>query len=217
MRYLLSCRSGQIAALANCGVRRKLKVTEKKTDMATALAKVIADLGSFSAEEQQKLLETVATFFGLRPPSHSVGTSRAAASGTPPLPPPGGGFSAERNTTPKEFMAQKQPRTDVERVACLAFYLTHYRDTPHFKTIDISKLNTEAAQSKMSNTAVAVDNASKTEYLAPAIRGMKQISAAGEAFVNALPDREAAKAAMAALRPRKKPRRSTSRRGSKQA
>ena len=105
---------------------------------------------------------------------------------------------------PKEFVLQKQPRTDVERVACLAFYLTHYRNMPHFKTIDISKLNTEAAQSKMSNAAVAVDNATKTGYLAPATKGTKQISAPGEVFVQALPDREAAKAAMDRIRPRKR-------------
>lgn len=54
---------------------------------------------------------------------------------------------------PKEFMVQKRPRTDIERVACLGFYLTHYRDTPHFKTLDISKLNTEAAQPKFTNAA----------------------------------------------------------------
>ncbi len=111
--------------------------------------------------------------------------------------------------SPKEFVLQKQPRTDVERVACLAFYLTHYRNTPHFKTIDISKLNTEAAQSKLSNPAVAVDNATKTGYLAPAIKGTKQLSAPGEVFVQALPDREAAKAAMERIKPRKKSRKST--------
>jgi hypothetical protein len=103
---------------------------------------------------------------------------------------------------------QKQPRTDVERVACLAFYLMHYRNAPHFKTIDISKLNTEAAQSKMSNAHVAVNNATQTGYLVPAVRGAKQISAAGEVFVQALPDREAAKTAMVKVKPRKKSRKS---------
>jgi len=46
--------------------------------------------------------------------------------------------------SPKDFLLEKQPRTDVERIACLAYYLTHYRATPHFKTIDLSILNTEA-------------------------------------------------------------------------
>lgn len=84
--------------------------------------------------------------------------------------------------------------------------LTHYRDSPHFKTLDISKLNTEAAQPKFSNAAVAVDNAMKTGYLVAATKGNKQLSAPGEQFVLKLPDRDAAKLAMASARPRRKAR-----------
>jgi hypothetical protein len=176
--------------------------------MAAILTKVIADLRDLSSEEQQKLLETVATFFGLRAPTQSPSQARGIPTVTPVSHPPGGGFSEARDVSPKEFIMQKQPRTDVERVACLAFYLTHYRNTPHFKTLDISKLNTEAAQSKLSNVYVAVENATKTNYLVPAGKGTKQISAAGEVFVQALPDREGAKAAMSKLKPRKKSRKS---------
>ena len=103
-------------------------------------------------------------------------------------------------------MRQKQPHTDVERVACLAFYLAHYRGVPHFKTLDISKLNTDAAQPKFSNPSVAVNNAVKTGYLADAPKGHKQISAAGEQFVLALPDRDQAKQAMARARAKRKKR-----------
>jgi hypothetical protein len=181
---------------------------KKHPDTAATLTKVIAELRDLSSEEQLKLLETVATFFGLHSPAHSPSQTKGLSTITPSYPPAGGGFSEARDISPKEFVMQKQPRTDVERVACLAFYLTHYRSTPHFKTIDISKLNTEAAQSKMSNAAVAVDNASKAGYLVPATRGTKQISAAGEVFVQALPDREAAKAAMARIKPRKRSRKS---------
>jgi len=102
-------------------------------------------------------------------------------------------FSDHSAVSPKQFMAEKSPETDVERVACLAYYLAHFRDTPHFKTLDISKLNTEAAQFKFSNAAVAVNNATLQKYLVPAIKGAKQLSAAGEQFVKALPDRELAK------------------------
>jgi hypothetical protein len=90
----------------------------------------------------------------------------------------------------------------VERIACLAFYLTHYADMPHFKTLDLSKLNTDAAQPKFSNTAVAVENATKMGYLVPAIKAHKQLSAAGERFVQALPNRDEAKAAMSSVRSR---------------
>lgn len=115
-------------------------------------------------------------------------------------------FSEDRSMSPKEFLREKQPRTDVERVACLAYYLTHYRDINHFKTLDLSKLNTEAAQPKFSNAANSTNNAVKRGYLVPATKGQRQLSAAGEQFVQALPDRDAAKAAMTSARPRRRNR-----------
>jgi hypothetical protein len=75
--------------------------------------------------------------------------------------------------------------------------------------LDISKLNTEAAQARFSNTAYAVDNATKYGYLVPAVKGAKQLSAAGELFVDKLPDREAAKEAMKTARPKRKSRKSS--------
>ncbi len=97
-------------------------------------------------------------------------------------------------------MHDKAPQTDVERVACLAYYLSHYRSTPHVKTKDITALNTESAHKPFSNTALAVDNATKTGYLVPSVKGSKQVSAYGERFVEALPDREAAKEIMSIAR-----------------
>lgn len=119
-------------------------------------------------------------------------------------------FSSSKEPTPKEFMLQKQPNTNVERVACLAYYLTHYRGTRYFKTIDINKLNTEAAQTKLSNPSYAVNDAVKHEYLAQAQKkGMKQLSAQGEQYVEILPDRNAAKE----VKPRMKSRRSRKKTG----
>lgn len=115
----------------------------------------------------------------------------------------------ERTLSPKSFLLDKNPQTDVERVACLAFYLTHYRDIPYFKTFEISELNTEAAQQKLSNPSNSVNNAMKMGYLVAAPEGQKQLSAAGELFVRSLPDRDAAKAAMQNARPRKTLRKKT--------
>ena len=88
-------------------------------------------------------------------------------------------------------------------MTCLAYYLTHYRDTPHFKTVDISALNTEGAQPKFSNASVAIDNATRDGYLVTATKGTKQISSAGEKYVELLPDREAAREAMRTFRTRR--------------
>ncbi len=98
--------------------------------------------------------------------------------------------------TPKDFMSLKKPSSEVERVTCLGYYLSHYADTPHFKTKNITKLNRDAAQPDFSNTAVFVRNAERDGYFAKAGAGNKQMSVLGEAVVEALPDREEVKKAI---------------------
>lgn len=105
-------------------------------------------------------------------------------------------FSDRPTQSPKDFLHEKQPKTDIERVACLAYYLCHYRETPDFKTLDISMLNTEAAQIKFSNPTQTTKNATIAGLLVSASKGKKQISAIGERFVHALPDRDLAKSEM---------------------
>lgn len=183
------------------------------SDKSSALeAKVLHDmitrLEVLEDDARQRLIDTISTFYGL---SMTRGRSSSFESGAISLSPVQSSesqaqFSNHDDIDPKEFMRQKQPHTDVERVACLAFYLAHYRGVPHFKTLDISKLNTDAAQPKFSNPSVAVNNAVKTGYLADAPKGHKQISAAGEQFVLALPDRDQAKQAMARARAKRKKR-----------
>lgn len=177
------------------------------------LTKVLPTFQRLSQEGRERLLRTIATFFGID--RKRVFSSGGLSGSDVPVSvsESNGRFSQDRSLSPKEFMVQKQPRTDVERIACLAYYLTHYRDTPYFKTIDLSKLNTDAAQPKFSNPANAVDNATKNGYLALATKGNKQLSAAGEQFVQALPDRDAARTAMARTRPRRKPKRVSQKRG----
>jgi len=100
--------------------------------------------------------------------------------------------------TPKQFMALKRPTTDVERIACLAYYLTHARETLHFKTADLTSLNTEAAGLRFGNASQAANNAmTQNGYIAQAGKGNRQIALRGEALVEALPDREAVAAALA--------------------
>lgn len=108
------------------------------------------------------------------------------------------GMAAEAKAkTPKAFLAEKKPSTAIERVACLAYYLTHSRDTPTFKTKDIVALNTEAALPKLANAARDVNNAASAGgFLASAGSGAKQITTRGEALVEALPDRDAVKQAL---------------------
>ena len=171
------------------------------------LTQVLELFQSLTPDSRSRLLEAIATYFRLpvtgaisRPETARLQPENPQSTALSTI----GTFSEDRSIPPKQFILEKQPKTDVEKVACLAYYLTHYRDTPHFKTLDISKLNTESAQVKFSNAAVAVDNATKLNYLVPATRGMKQLSAHGEQFVLALPDRDKARAAMVSARPRRR-------------
>jgi hypothetical protein len=121
----------------------------------------------------------------------------------------GSGLQAASGQTIKQFVTSKRPDTQYERLACLAYYMTHVGNTPTFKTADITKANTAAALPKLSNPSQVVgDTTSAYKYLSSAGKGAKQISGLGEAVVEALPDREAVKAAIAANRPGKKRKRS---------
>jgi hypothetical protein len=169
-----------------------------------ALAKLIGIFEQVSEESRERIFHTLGTYLGFGQSRLSERPSRHIAQIDA-----GGklaGFTEDRSLSAKEFLLQKQPHTDVERVACLAYYLTHYLNTPHFKTVDISRANTEAAQIKFSNPAFAVVNATNQGYLTQAGKGFKQISALGEQFVAALPDRDAAKAVMATFRRRRAPK-----------
>ena len=168
----------------------------KSNQLGLAVQQIYELLSQFSDDDQPRIVRSVTALLksGANP---GMQTDKEPASSTPA----GNGrdpvFSGHEELSPKEFIKHKDPQTDIERVACLAYYITHYRDSRYFKTIDISTLNTEAAQRKFTNTTVAVKNAYARGYLASAQqKNHRQISAIGEQYVEALPDRQSAKAVM---------------------
>ena len=161
------------------------------------VAAIVKMLEPLSHDEQKHILQTVVTWLHLVDfaPQHSVAATKpisepsAKSSNSEEYP-----FSGRHETSPKEFLLEKDPKTDAERMTCLGYYLTHFREQPYFKTEDLSKLNTDAAQRKFSNAAVAVNNAFRDGFFVQAPKqGLKQLSAVGEQYVQALPDREAAR------------------------
>ena len=107
---------------------------------ADVLAEVILSLKRLPPEKRERVIETVATFFGV---GASTKSRDIGANAGPFL------FSKDRTPSPKQFLTDKGPRNGHDRIMCLAYYLTHYRNLPTFSVLDISKLNAEAAQSKL--------------------------------------------------------------------
>lgn len=97
----------------------------------------------------------------------------------------------------KSFMSVKKPGNFYERVACLVYYREKVDKILEIKTADISKANTDARLSKLSNTALFVSDATrKYGYLTSIGHGKVALSSRGEAVVEALPDREKVKEAL---------------------
>jgi hypothetical protein len=101
-------------------------------------------------------------------------------------------------------MDSKRPEYDIERATCLAYYLTHYRQTDAFTTRDLTAINTEARGRAFSNLSMAATNAIGAGYLAAVGRGKRRITDRGEALVDALPDREKVTEVLKTKRIRKK-------------
>jgi hypothetical protein len=161
-------------------------------ELVTQIVKLLECL---PPQEQRHILQTVLTWLHLKDapiqvqqPHQISPDSKSPRTSSDEYP-----FSGRTEISPKEFILEKEPNTDLERLTCLGYYLTHYRNQPYFKTEDLSKLNTEAAQRQFSNAAFTASNAVRDGYFVHAPKkGFRQLSAVGEQYVQALPDREAA-------------------------
>ena len=166
---------------------------DRNNDQSTydVVEKVIQNLLPLDPYGRLRVYRTVGTFFGFEDSYPKI--DKNMDNRVPPTISREPNFSSSEELTPKEFLLHKQPNTNAERVACLAYYLARYRNIHQFTTLDISKLNTEAAQTKLSNASSAVAEAARGGYLAAAEKGMTQLSVQGEQYVETLPDRDAAK------------------------
>lgn len=173
----------------------------------TILSEVVTALNKLDPDARARLIQSISTLYGVPSASRSrpVGIPEPSAQAQSDQ---RSTFSEDRTLSPKEFVWQKKPKTAIERVVCLAYYLEHYRGAKQFKTGDIAALNTEAAQVKFSNAAMMVGEATRAGYLSTVAGQEKQLTVIGEHFVMHLPDHEAAMEAIKHIRP-KRPRRKT--------
>jgi len=177
------------------------------------LTTIVTALKGLDQDAQKRTLQAVITFLDIPWTTQVLSSKSSENTNTPKYE---SSFSQDRDISAKDFLREKLPRTDGERVACLAYYLTHYRGLQFFKTFDLSSLNTEAAQPKFSNPAMAVSNAVRSGFIVQASKGSNQLSSAGEVFVQALPDRDAAKANLSNMRVRKRSKKTPSKNSTKE-
>jgi hypothetical protein len=125
----------------------------------------------------------------------------------------GGSHRRDRDThvSPQKFIDEKSPESKMEEVACLAFYLTRYRDQRKWKPADIESLNEEAGGHAFEMVSRDVSNAKQAGVVTPS-GGLWQITRVGEKLVDALPDRDKVKAVRKSAR---KPAKRSARKPSK--
>ena len=87
---------------------------EHHADEAQSLQQVISALQPLSPEDRRRVLLAVATFFQIESiaspsPPRGAQTIQSRPTSFP--------FSSEESMSPKDFLIEKQPSTDVERIA----------------------------------------------------------------------------------------------------
>ncbi len=174
-----------------------------------ALGTVLNALGSLDEIQRRFVLRTATERFGLGGSSALTTPQQLAAQANGWKDPrtPNGVVSPGQldGLSPKDFLRLKKPTSELQRMVCLAYYLANARELPHFKTTDLTALNTEAAAQRFSNASATVNNATvQSQFFSPAGDGAKQLTALGEDYVRALPDQDAAKTAISEHKPKRK-------------
>jgi hypothetical protein len=184
-------------------------MAEKKSDPTTALVSVMKALEPLGDPDRQWVLQSAANRWNLQvaninPGSGGGGTGAGATSA-------GGSGAGAANEqaaiaqkNARAFMRLKNPQTDVQRVACLGFYVLHTTNQPGFKSMDVQTANTDSGGTRINFTR-ALDNATrKAKYISSRGGNEKQLTRLGEDVVMALPDQEKVREVEAATRGRGK-------------
>jgi hypothetical protein len=136
-------------------------------------------------------------------PSLGAGGGLGAVSGAPSA---ADVQSAITKKDARAFMRVKQPATDVQRIACLGYFIVQTSGNLGFSSKDVARAQTDSGGSSI-NLTRALDNATrKAKYLSNRGPKEKQLTTLGEDVVVALPDQEAVKAIEARAKGRGKGR-----------
>ncbi|MEW5850714.1 MAG: hypothetical protein AB2A00_18145 [Myxococcota bacterium] len=158
--------------------------TRKASRELNAMAVAHQALANLTSAEQQRAILWLMDRLKLSP--SDVG---AAATTAPVGRAARGNGHAPVTSATAAWVAQKGPRTDAERITCLAYYLVHEHKKTAFRTRDLTQLNSAAGLSPFTNATVAVVSAVKKGLLSRGRGGDLSLARNGDRFVEALPDR----------------------------
>jgi hypothetical protein len=146
-----------------------------KSDPAEALVLVTRALEPLDANERQWVLQSAASRWNLSATPPLPGTPLGAGISTPPFGSGGNGAdvqSAIQRKDVRAFIRMKKPATDVQRVACLVYYLTQTTGQAGVSSKDIGQAHTDSGGSSINMTR-ALDNATRqSKYISN--RGPKE-------------------------------------------
>jgi hypothetical protein len=177
----------------------------KKNDSTAALVAVVSSLEPLNDQDRQWVLQSAASKFALTVPVVGGQASAASVSTVVTTPSGASGATADAQSAiarkdPRAFIRIKKPATDVQRVACIGYYLVQTTGQQGFTSKAISTAYTDSGGSKINMTR-ALDNATRgSKYLSTRGPGEKQLTTVGEDVVHALPDQAAVRAVEAASR-----------------
>jgi hypothetical protein len=179
----------------------------KKQDSTGALVAVVKALEPLSDADKQWVLQSAASRWTLSiqlsDPRSGIVAPGVGIAGAGRLHSSVTGTDVQTTITKKEpraFIRLKKPTTDVERVACLGYYLLKTTGLPGFTSKDISQAHVDSGGSAINMTR-ALDNATRqSRYLSSRGKREKQLTTLGEDVVEALPNREALAAVEEAAR-----------------
>lgn len=163
----------------------------KPVDEFEATRAVVDTLKDFQQPEQQMIIRWAAEKLGLPQPFGSISGGHAM----PPSPPPASAVPASSTAsgteTPsrdiKSFVAAKNPRSDVQFAATVAYYY-QFEAPPVARKVSINKEDLQAAcrlagRERLANPGKTLQNGHMLGYLDRAEAGMFSVNTVGENLV----------------------------------
>jgi hypothetical protein len=168
-------------------------MSSKSIDPAEALKSVIAAIRDLEPTMRNWVLQSAANMWQI---TVNPAMGATGATGNPVINSIAGNPSPDVATAlaakdVRAFIRLKKPDTDIERVACLGYFIVKTTGAAGFSAKEVKQAHVDSGGSAM-NFPRALDNATRrSKYLSNRGPREKQLTTLGEDVVEALPNREA--------------------------